>query len=193
MKEQRLGTRNLADTSETDFSDSQAAGEELGSDQKALTGQAGDSAIGRQMAAEVEPVSRNRGESAEDGPSGIRESDAQYDPDRDGTSFEDDRGFASGPTTSSGAGDDTLLPGDQTERFTARWQQIQVNFVDQPRDSVADADTLVADLMQRLAATFSRERERLEAQWDRGDHVSTEDLRVVLTRYRSFFDRLLSA
>ena len=192
MKEQRLGTRNLADTSETDFSDSQAAGEELGSDQKALTGQAGDSAIGRQMAAEVEPVSRNRG--------GERRSVVGNSRIGCTVRSRSQRDFFRGrsricirTTTSSGAGDDTLLPGDQTERFTARWQQIQVNFVDQPRDLVADADTLVADLMQRLAATFSRERERLEAQWDRGDHVSTEDLRVVLTRYRSFFDRLLSA
>jgi hypothetical protein len=32
----------------------------------------------------------------------------------------------------------------------------------------------------------------LEKQWDRGDNVSTEDLRVALQRYRSFFDRLLN-
>ena len=82
---------------------------------------------------------------------------------------------------------------DRTEHFTNRWQEIQTSFVDQPRDAVAEADSLVADLMQRLAASFSQERERLEAQWDRGDDVSTEDLRVALTRYRSFFDRLLSA
>jgi hypothetical protein len=86
-----------------------------------------------------------------------------------------------------------LFPDDQSERFTSRWQEIQTSFVDQPRDAVADADALVADLMQRLAASFSQEREQLEAQWDRGDDVSTEDLRVALTRYRSFFDRLLSA
>jgi len=85
------------------------------------------------------------------------------------------------------------LPPDQSERFTTRWQEIQSSFVDQPRDAVAEADALVADLMQRLAASFSNERERLEAQWDQGDDVSTEDLRVALTRYRSFFDRLLSA
>ena len=86
-----------------------------------------------------------------------------------------------------------LFANDQSERFTTRWQEIQTSFVDQPREAVAEADTLVADLMQRLAASFSKERERLEAQWDRGDDVSTEDLRVALTRYRSFFDRLLSA
>lgn len=86
-----------------------------------------------------------------------------------------------------------LFPTDQRENVTSRWHDIQASFVDQPRDAVADADALVADLMQRLAAGFSEERERLEAQWDRGDDVSTEDLRVALTRYRSFFDRLLSA
>jgi hypothetical protein len=92
-----------------------------------------------------------------------------------------------------GTESEPLFANDQSERFTSRWQEIQTSFVDQPRDAVAEADSLVADLMQRLAASFSQERERLEAQWDEGDDVSTEDLRVALTRYRSFFDRLLSA
>lgn len=96
-------------------------------------------------------------------------------------------------TQSAGTEHEPLFPNDQSERFTNRWQEIQTSFVDQPRDAVAEADSLVADLMQRLAASFSQERERLEAQWDQGDDVSTEDLRVALTRYRSFFDRLLSA
>ena len=86
-----------------------------------------------------------------------------------------------------------LLPADQNEDFTSRWREIQTSFVDEPRESVEKADALVGDMMQGLAAIFSTERERLEAQWDSGDDVSTEDLRVALTRYRSFFDRLLSA
>ena len=85
-----------------------------------------------------------------------------------------------------------LLPQDQSERYRTEWQKIQAGFVDEPRKSVEEADRLVADLMQRLAAVFSDERERLEKQWDSGDDVSTEELRVGLTRYRSFFDRLLS-
>ena len=89
--------------------------------------------------------------------------------------------------------DEPLLPGMESERFESRWQEIQSSFVDQPRASVEQADALVADLMQRLAAGFSEERSRLEGQWDHGDDVSTEDLRVALTRYRSFFGRLLSA
>ena len=92
-----------------------------------------------------------------------------------------------------GAKREPLLPGDQSERYSVRWREIQSTFVDEPRQSVEQADALVADLMQRLAAGFSGERERLEGQWDGGDDVSTEDLRVALTRYRSFFDRLLSA
>jgi hypothetical protein len=100
-----------------------------------------------------------------------------------------------GVTEADGGGDvrEPLLPADQGDRFTTRWTEIQASFVDEPRDSVGQADALVADLMQRLAAGFAGERERLESQWESGDDVSTEDLRVALTRYRSFFDRLLSA
>lgn len=87
-----------------------------------------------------------------------------------------------------------LLPADQGDRFEQRWHEIQTSFVDEPRQAVEQADTLVAELMQELASGFSESRSKLEAQWDdeEGD-VSTEDLRVALTRYRSFFNRLLSA
>jgi len=77
---------------------------------------------------------------------------------------------------------------DQLER---RWNDVQARFVDEPRGSVEEANTLVDELMQRLVSSFSEERARLEAQWDRGDEVTTEDLRVALQRYRSFFGRLL--
>lgn len=77
--------------------------------------------------------------------------------------------------------------------FAGRRREIQVDFVDRPRESVEHADALVAELRQRLAAGFADERSRLERQWEGGDDVSTEDLRLALTRYRSFFDRLLSA
>src|SRR5580704_857730 len=43
----------------------------------------------------------------------------------------------------------------------------------------------------KLQTGFVDERSALEKQWDRADNVSTEDLRVALQRYRSFFDRLL--
>lgn len=87
-----------------------------------------------------------------------------------------------------------LLPGERSDRFEQQWHEIQASFVDKPRQAVEQADTLVAELMQELASGFSETRSSLEAQWDNdGDDVSTEDLRVALTRYRSFFNRLLSA
>jgi hypothetical protein len=92
-----------------------------------------------------------------------------------------------------GASAEPLVDTGQAAEFRGRWESIQTSFVDEPRRAVEQADALVAELMQQLAETFSRERKTLEGQWDRGDDVSTEDLRVALRRYRSFFDRLLSA
>lgn len=85
-----------------------------------------------------------------------------------------------------------LFEKGETEDFRSRWNSIQVQFVDEPRRSVEQADELVAQTMKRLAEVFAQERQRLEQEWDRGDNVSTEDLRIALQRYRSFFDRLLS-
>jgi hypothetical protein len=108
-------------------------------------------------------------------------------------SNDDDVDVGTDHSTAAAGDREPLLPSDQAKRYTSRWEQIQASFVDQPREAVQQADGLVADLMQRLAAGFSEEREQLENQWDSGDDVSTEDLRVALTRYRSFFGRLLSA
>ena len=86
-----------------------------------------------------------------------------------------------------------LFAGDEAEGFRGRWTEIQTGFVDEPRRAVEDADALVAEVMQRLAETFSSERATLEKEWDGDGEPSTEDLRVGLQRYRSFFDRLVSA
>jgi hypothetical protein len=85
-----------------------------------------------------------------------------------------------------------LFSGSEMGDFRSQWSKIQTGFVDEPRRTVEDADKLVAAVMQRLAEGFANERSGLEKQWDRGDDVSTEDLRVALQRYRSFFDRLLN-
>lgn len=95
--------------------------------------------------------------------------------------------------TATDAEREPLFEAKDRDRFGESWTSIQAAFVDDPRDAVKEADTLVAELMQRLAETFSAERSRLESQWDNDEDVSTEDLRIALQRYRSFFDRLLSA
>jgi hypothetical protein len=85
-----------------------------------------------------------------------------------------------------------LLATEELETLRSHWDSIQTGFVDEPRRAVEQADSLVAEMMQRLAQLFADERSKLESQWSRGENVSTEDLRVALQRYRSFFDRLLS-
>ena len=110
--------------------------------------------------------------------------DVEYRDTRNATNTADQ------PSLQSPAGQ--LFPDDELHNFRARWDQVQTSFVDEPRKAVERADTLVANVVKRIAEQFSSERSQLEKQWDRGDNVSTEDLRQALKRYRSFFDRLLS-
>jgi hypothetical protein len=88
--------------------------------------------------------------------------------------------------------DIALFPREEVEGFRSRWEAIQTGFVDEPKAAVGEADGLVAQVVTRLAQVFSDEKNTLEQQWDRGDAVSTEDLRLALKRYRAFFHRLLS-
>ena len=85
-----------------------------------------------------------------------------------------------------------LFPEDELQSLRTNWDRIQTAFVDEPRKAVEQADSLVASTMTRLADVFAQERSKLEGQWDRGDSISTEDLRIALQRYRSFFQRLLA-
>jgi hypothetical protein len=95
-------------------------------------------------------------------------------------------------TQQAEAGFAPLLPNHEVDQFWSQWNAIQAKFVDNPQTSVEAADSLVAQVMKRLAEVFSQEREQLESQWRQGEEVSTENLRVALQRYRSFFNRLLS-
>ena len=79
-----------------------------------------------------------------------------------------------------------------SDEFRARWDAIQIGFVDDPLRAVREADELVARVMKSLAETFSEERAKLEGQVDQSSRDSTENLRVALRNYRSFFQRLLS-
>jgi hypothetical protein len=101
-----------------------------------------------------------------------------------------ERGFEQPSATAEAT--EPRLPSNELETLRMRWKEVQTAFVDEPRKAVEQADGLVASAMKRLAEVFAEERSRLEQQWDRGDSVSTEDLRVALQRYRAFFDRLMS-
>ena len=97
--------------------------------------------------------------------------------------------------TDQGVRDDERTPvmaDDAAEEYRGRWQETQADFVDDPRSAVAAADSLVAEVMKRVAEEFANERNGLERQWNEGGEASTEDLRLAFQRYRSFFSRLLS-
>jgi hypothetical protein len=86
----------------------------------------------------------------------------------------------------------SLFADDDLAELRARWNEVQAGFVDDPRACVQKADGLVSDVVTRLTSGFTEARSRLEHQWGRGEEASTEDLRVALTRYREFFERLLA-
>ena len=95
-------------------------------------------------------------------------------------------------TTSTNEELEPLFEDDEAEKFRTQWLNIQSKFVDNPRESVREANELVAGVLKSVTMSFHDRRTSLEKQWNSGDNVSTEDLRLALKRYRSFFDRLLT-
>jgi len=117
-----------------------------------------------------------------------RDDSDRDDSDRDDTAASPAADHAADPGRRARLLDDGELQG-----ITARWKDIQAEFVEEPKVAVQQADALVAELMQRLAAMFATERAGLENRWAGGNEVSTEDLRQGLRLYHSFFERLLAA
>jgi hypothetical protein len=76
--------------------------------------------------------------------------------------------------------------------FRSRWDLVQRSFVDDPQEAVHAGDELVAQVIRGLAETFSQQRSQLEVELKQTDQSSTENLRLALRRYRSFFERLLT-
>ncbi|KDN18929.1 hypothetical protein [Amycolatopsis rifamycinica] len=84
----------------------------------------------------------------------------------------------------------TLIDEEKVTGFRDRWQNVQTGFVDDPKQAVQQADELVAAVISALATTFAEHKSELESQWQQGE-PATEELRIALRRYRSFFDQLL--
>ena len=85
----------------------------------------------------------------------------------------------------------SLLNREESEHFRTCWNEIQGKFVDEPRSAVEQADELVTEVIELITEMFNNEHRSLEAQWNKGNDVSTEDLRIALQRYRSFFNSLV--
>jgi hypothetical protein len=110
----------------------------------------------------------------------------------DATGDVESREVAVDSTRSPDSDEQMLFADGELSDLRSRWTEVQSAFVDDPRDCVQKADNLVADVVDKLTTGFSQARARLEEQWDRGEDVSTEDLRIALKRYREFFERLLA-
>jgi hypothetical protein len=110
---------------------------------------------------------------------------------------------------------DGPLLGDVAELRTG-WQQILAGFVDDPREAVADAADLVEHTAQALVGALHQRQRLLRATWDRrgssvdgvgfpasssvadadgdqsaaGDVPDTEQLRLLIQRYRTLFNQI---
>jgi hypothetical protein len=122
---------------------------------------------------------------------GAAEADQTAEGDETAEAATTPEALADETTPDAAESESELFGGNEREEAERRWRDIQARFVDDPRTSVEEANALVTDLMDRLVSGFGEERSRLEAQWEQGEDVTTEELRVVLQRYRSFFGRLL--
>jgi hypothetical protein len=106
----------------------------------------------------------------------------------DGHADSEDRGTKGSSAEENAA----LFPSHQCETLENEWRTIQTNFIDSPRDAVQKADALVNKTIETLASSFGDMRASLEQTWEKDGHVSTEELRLAMQNYRSFFRRLLS-
>lgn len=100
-------------------------------------------------------------------------------------------GHSASPVTDGEPAPAPMFQPDHVERFRARWQQIQVGFVDDPREAVRSADELLAEVIRSLSTTVDEHKQKLAGTWRQASADQTEDLRQTLRRYRSFVDRLL--
>jgi hypothetical protein len=96
-----------------------------------------------------------------------------------------------GVISTNGGSAAALLNHEEAELFRSRWSEIQGKFVDEPRSAVQQADALLSEVIEKITAMFADEHTSLEGQWKEGNDVSTEDLRMALQHYRSFFNRLV--
>jgi hypothetical protein len=102
------------------------------------------------------------------------------------------------------------LSPEARERYSESWRELQTRFVDEPSQSVTEADRLVTDVMrergypmdefdQRVADVSVDHPEVVEHYRaahsihlaNEGGETSTEDLRQAVVHYRALFNELL--
>ncbi|GIM99652.1 hypothetical protein [Planomonospora venezuelensis] len=77
------------------------------------------------------------------------------------------------------------------EDVRRRWQEVQVGFVDDPRDAVERAHSLLDELSASIRTALETRAAELQALWKDGGDNDTERLRTALRDYRSTLEELL--
>jgi hypothetical protein len=78
---------------------------------------------------------------------------------------------------------------DSAQDLRDRWREAQLRFVDDPQKAADDIRNLVNEAVEALTAALASHREQLNSWPDNSD---TEQYRVIVQRYRTFFERLLT-
>ena len=85
-----------------------------------------------------------------------------------------------------------ILSAVTADELRRRWQELQVQFVDDPKATVERADALVSETIDRVTSVFEEQRRDLESRWRQGEEVTTEALREAVRTYRAFFESMLA-
>jgi hypothetical protein len=88
--------------------------------------------------------------------------------------------------------DNTLWNDGTIHGYQDRWGKVQLQFIDDPHNAAAAAEALITDVINSLAATVNARKNNLDA-WRSSKGADTEELRMVVRRYRDFLDRVLGA
>jgi hypothetical protein len=95
------------------------------------------------------------------------------------------------------AGPDVALLSDAAELRT-RWHRAQAGFIDDPQEAVGEAADLIEQTAQSLVIALRARQRELRVEWERrGDPgepdavtPDTEQLRLIMQRYRALFNQL---
>jgi hypothetical protein len=87
-------------------------------------------------------------------------------------------------------GTEGALIGD-VDRLRASWLRLQAGFVDDPYSSVTDAADLVEHAAQALVGALRQRQKMLRDAWsNEPGRPDTEQLRLVMQRYRALFNQI---
>lgn len=113
-------------------------------------------------------------------------------------------GAAATATTPAGRGSsvgapaavDPLWPDAEVARFEGRWREVQLGFVDDPRQAADEARSLLDEVVDRLTQAIGDRRRELDTWRDGNGHGNanddTESMLAAVRRYRRLMDQLLA-